>query len=401
MRKATVLPLVATALALAGTAASAQTSLELYGLIDTGVQSVSGLEGGRVTSQASGIMAGSRWGLRGSEELGGGYRAFFTLESRFEADTGFMSNRPLSGNQLPDRILRDIAPGVPLPAPLVAGLTAAVGSQIGVNLGNALFDRQAYLGLVTPYGALLAGRQYTPGFEVTAKFDALNTDSFLTPGQLIGVPVGIEIRTSNALQYRIQLGGFSAAAMGALGEGGTLGRLWGLNAIYTGQGFGVGIGHNQRRTSEGDDGLESTTLGAFGDVGPVRLFGMVVRVKEDNPGIGPQLAAAGVPGFVIERFEQDALLSHVGVQWPLGPGRLVLVYNRLNDKMDIDADTDSYGAVYTYNLSKRTDISAIVGRYDNSSTAQVLPGGGGFIPGVTESQGTDSTGYAINIRHRF
>jgi predicted porin len=392
---------VAAALTFAGAAQAQNASLELYGIIDAGVQSVSGVEGGRVTSLASGIMAGSRWGLRGSEDLGDGYRALFTLESRFEADTGLMGSRPLSGNQLPDRILRDIAPGVPLPPPLVAGLTAAVGSQIGVNLGNALFDRQAYLGLVTPYGAVLAGRQYTPGFEVTSKFDALNTDSFLTPGQLIALPTGIEIRTSNALQYRIQLGGFSASAMGALGEGGTLGRLWGLNAIYTGSAFSVGLGHNQRRTSDGEDALQSTTLGAWGDVGPVRLFGMVVRIREENPGIGPQLAAAGVPAFIIERFEQDAVLSHLGLQWPVGPGKLILVYNHLNDKMDIDADIDSYGAVYTYPLSKRTDINAIVGHYDNSATAQALPGGGGFIGGVTESAGTDSTGYAINIRHRF
>jgi hypothetical protein len=43
---------------------------------------------------ASGIMEGSRFGLRGTEDIGGGYKAIFTLENRFELDTGSVSNRP-------------------------------------------------------------------------------------------------------------------------------------------------------------------------------------------------------------------------------------------------------------------------------------------------------------------
>ncbi|MES2945633.1 MAG: porin, partial [Pseudomonadota bacterium] len=70
------------------TAAMAQSTVTLYGLVDAGYNRVSGLRQGTVNSIASGIMEGSRVGFRGTEDIGGGYKAIFTLENRFEADTG-------------------------------------------------------------------------------------------------------------------------------------------------------------------------------------------------------------------------------------------------------------------------------------------------------------------------
>ena len=114
--------LAAIPLALAVTQATAQTAnVTLYGIVDVGVQHVTGIRGGDVTQLASGIMEGSRWGLRGTEDLGGGYKAIFTLENRFEADTGGLSNRPLSGSQLPDRFIAGLPPAVQ------AALNGAIG----------------------------------------------------------------------------------------------------------------------------------------------------------------------------------------------------------------------------------------------------------------------------------
>src|SRR5512135_3458960 len=92
--------LVAVALAVAFPAAFAQSNITLYGIVDVGLEY---LDAGKTPSSQggvnmagtriqSGISAGSRWGIRGSEELGGGYRALFTLESRFETDTGSVTN---------------------------------------------------------------------------------------------------------------------------------------------------------------------------------------------------------------------------------------------------------------------------------------------------------------------
>ncbi len=83
--------LLTVALAFALPAAYAQSSVTLYGIVDVGIEN---LDVGSVdaTRLQSGISAGSRWGIRGSEELRPGWRAVFTLESRFEADTGSTTN---------------------------------------------------------------------------------------------------------------------------------------------------------------------------------------------------------------------------------------------------------------------------------------------------------------------
>ena len=171
---------IATAATLACAGAWAQVTL--YGLADVSITHVSGYAQGSVTSLSSGHMEGSRWGVKGEEDMGGGYKALFTLESRVELDTGGLGNRPTSGNQLPDRLTAGLPPAV------AAALTnAAIGPSLGVNLNNTAFDRQAWVGLVTPVGGFLMGRQYTPAFETYATFDAMNTQSALSAAQVVVV----------------------------------------------------------------------------------------------------------------------------------------------------------------------------------------------------------------------
>ena len=83
--------LLGIALAVALPVAYAQSSVTLYGIVDVGIENldVGTLSGTRLQS---GISAGSRWGIRGSEDLGNGWRALFTLESRIEVDTGSTTN---------------------------------------------------------------------------------------------------------------------------------------------------------------------------------------------------------------------------------------------------------------------------------------------------------------------
>ena len=90
--------LTLSALACACGAASAQSesSVTLYGSVDAGISRVSGAKGGTDTKLVSGVMDGSRWGLRGNEEIGNGFRGIFTLESRLEVNNGTISNRPAS-----------------------------------------------------------------------------------------------------------------------------------------------------------------------------------------------------------------------------------------------------------------------------------------------------------------
>lgn len=395
-------------MALSAGAAAQTANVQLYGVVDVGVQYVTGVRGGSVTQLASGIMEGSRVGLRGSEDLGSGWRAMFAAEMRFEGDTGALGNRTISGTQLPDRVLAGLPPS------LQAALTnVAIGPSLGVNTGNRLFDRQVFVGLVTPVGAVLAGRQYTPAFEISNRFDAFANASAASPGQLLSIPAGFDIRADNSVMYRVELQGAFASAMYAFGEtaGGTSrGSLWGLNGGYVIDRFGVGIAYNERKNSAGQKALNSLVGGANFNAGFANVFGMVARIREPNPSSGPELRAgliaAGVPGALIDtgvlpRLMQDARLYHVGARVPLGVGTLTLGHSQVDDRRASNADVKSYGAAYTYPLSKRTDVNLAVTRVDNSANAQVLPGGNGFLGGVTAHAGKDATAIQFSLRHKF
>lgn len=402
--------LILSALATASVASFAQSSVTIYGVVDLAATRVSGVRGGTISQLNSGMMDGSRLGVRGNEDLGGGYRALFTAESRLEADTGALSNRPPSGSQVPDRWVRadllGIAPALRPAAQAVLNsqVGPGIGAGVGVNLANNFWDRQIFLGLVTPVGAILAGRQYTPAYEMTATFDVMQTQSALAAGQVASFPSSIDIRLSNSVAYRIVQGPISAAVMVAAGEGSTTtGKFYGANAMYKTPAFSVGVGYNTRENERGVKSLTNMVLGASAAIGPGTLSGLYVTVKDNAPsGLG---GFAALPAFIltplVEAIKQDGKLMHAGYRMTTGANTFYVAYSKFDDSRPNNADTNSYGAVYSYALSKRTDINASAVRFVNSTLAQAAPGGAGYIGGVTTSAGTDSTSLALGVRHRF
>jgi predicted porin len=402
----TELVVTAFALSCGATFAQAPGTVELYGVLDTGLNRVTGLAGGGKTQLVSGIMDGSRLGVRGNEDIGGGWRTLFTLESRIEVNNGTLGNRPASGSQLPDRLTDLGLLGLPV-TPQTTGGVAQVGallaSTIGVNVRNGIWDRQAYVGLVTPVGAILGGRQYTPAYEVFANFDALRTQSSLSAGQVSAIPAAVDIRADNALAYRIQLGGFSGSAMMSF-DGGTpssANRLLGLNGIYRAERYSVGVGYNTRKNEVGVTALESAIFGGTLDIGPGKLSAMVGSIKDDHPAGLAALPAGPLQDAFVSALRQDARLFNVGYTLVTGALTSYVSYSKFNDRRPADADVSSYGVAYTYALSKRTDINAVLARFNNKGLAQAAPGGGGFLGGFTATAGTDSNNYALGIRHRF
>ncbi|WP_341907500.1 porin [Polaromonas sp. YR568] len=417
------LTLVATAVMglLSTSAAMAQSTVTVYGLVDAGYNRVSGLRQGTVSTIASGIMEGSRFGLRGTEDLGGGYKAIFTLENRFEADTGSVTNRANSGTQLPDRLSQASRLGLNTAfQTALDSLNTTLGGSVGVNTAGNLFDRQAFVGLVTPFGAVTLGRQYTPGYLVGATFDASQTQSSLAAGQVGSFPPTFDIRLSNTVQYGIQYAGVTATLMYGAGEaasatvGDSASRFVGGMVIYKGAGYSVGFGHNRRNNELGRKSLTNNVIGATVDVGPGTLYGQYATIKDENPSglstistnttlvnaVGSANALT-IQNAYINGFRQDANLMHIGYRMTTGPHTWVVAYNRLNDKRPNDADTSSYGATYTYALSKRTNLNAVLTRFNNKGLGQTAPGGNGFLGGVTSSAGVDSTNIAFGIRHTF
>ena len=139
---------------------------------------------------------------------------------------------------------------------------------------------------------------------------------------------------------------------------------------------------------------------------------MVVKFKDDNPSgvsgiaasLTPLVGAAGavlVQGAFTNALKQDAQLIHIGYRFITGPNTIYAAYSAVNDKRAANADVASYGVAYTYSLSKRTDLNAVLTHFDNKNLAQAAPGQAGFLGGVTATAGTDSNSVAFGIRHRF
>jgi predicted porin len=415
----------ASAIALACSAAMAQStpssSVTLYGIVDAGVVHTTGVSNNN--QLVSGIMEGSRFGVRGNEDIGGGFRAIFTLENRTELNNGTLGNRPPSGGQLPDRfananlLVPALCPAQPcaIQAAVTSVNASLASSGLGVNIRNGFWDRQAFVGLVTPFGAVLAGRQYTPAYEITATFDTLGTQSGLSAGQVASFPASTEIRIDNALQYRIVLGGITASAMYGLGgvaNNSKANRFGGAMAMYKSGPFAVGVGHNQRNNDIGQKSLQSTAVGASLQLGPGTISALYASFEDDNPSGVSTLAATLTPSVgpvaapVLQNaytvaLRQDGKLMHIGYKMPVGAHTLYVAYSTFDDKRSFNADTSSYGAVFTYALSKRTDINAVLVHFDNKNLAQAAPGQAGFLGGFTTSAGTDSNSFALGLRHRF
>ena len=175
----------------------------------------------------------------------------------------------------------------------------------------------------------------------------------------------------------------------------------------------MGGGYNTRNNELGEKSLTSAILGATVDVGPGTLTGQFTTIKDDNPtgmsGISAALAGnpatAPVAGLVqnafIQGFRQDARLFQVGYRITSGVHTVAVAYNSMNDKRPFNADRVSYGAAYTYALSKRTDLNAVFTHLNNKNTSQDLLGGNGFLGGGAAEPGQDVNRLALANRHRF
>jgi hypothetical protein len=141
MKKAFLLPALVAALPLAATA---QTNVTLYGVADAAVGAADrGSSVGNSLQVFSGVQSTSRFGLRGTEDLGGGLKAVMNLEAGYSIDDG-----------------------------------SADASSSG------LFQRRAVVGLEGGFGTLLLGRDYTPGYTLAQVSDVMSYGLF---GNLLSV----------------------------------------------------------------------------------------------------------------------------------------------------------------------------------------------------------------------
>jgi predicted porin len=454
--------------------ATGASRVTIYGLLDGGIEYVNAGDVS-LTRLQSGMSAGSRLGIRGSEDMGNGYRAIFTLEMRVEVDTGTTSNRapifycgtqpytlaagaaPTAGPSCPGvTVLPPVSALAPPSSATYQSVLLGINSVnqnllqavTTVNSADALFDRQAFVGLVTPYGALLLGRQYTPGYEILNRF---NSFADATAGQLAQGYSVINIRANNSIQYRAEAAGFVVSAM--YGFGGSEGRtplptrqerttaptggddFWGANVQYYTPLFGVGVGYQQnyvvpyQQTSR-TTGLQTLNVGGTLTLGPVRLFAQYMDRKNDNPILSPQdiqnivVATGGnltaitniLAGLQINPWDvdgsrgfvgpTDGQIYHLGAAWQIGPGTLNAAANFAKDTASSpwitdDAKVNHFAIAYFYNFSLRTQLYGAYAFMNNSGQARVTPGAAGYAGGWATSDGANTSALQVGLRHSF
>lgn len=354
--------------AVAATAVYAQnSSVAIYGLIDTGVEYVTnvGATGGNLTRMPSNTATlPSRIGFRGTEDLGGGLKAVFTLENGFGADTGTLGQ------------------------------------------GGRLFGRQAFVGLSDSWGTVSLGRQYTMLFWSTLDADLLGPNIYSSSSIDSYIP---NARADNAIGYRGTFGGLTIGATYSLGRdtvnagpspAGTncagenaadskACREWSAMAKYDTAGWGVAAGYDRMNGGPGAfAGLTSSslsdsraTLNGYMKFGQAKLAGGVIRRNNE---------ASATP-------KSD--LYFVGASYAFTPAFTLDGEVFKLDTKDSPNDATLLALRGTYSFSKRTAAYVTAGHISNGGTLNLSVSAG--AAGSNPAAGASQTGLMIGMRHAF
>jgi predicted porin len=355
---------IALAAAFGAGSAQAQSQVTVYGLIDAALAHTDNVDaaGHSVTKMPS--LTGSlpsRIGFRGTEDLGGGLAAVFTLESGFNPDVGVLGQ------------------------------------------GGRIFGRQAWVGLRGRWGMLQLGRILNMTYLATAKSDVLGPNLFSINSIDLYLP---NARSDNAIGYlgtfdRWTVGatwsfGRDASAAGGPSATGCAGEVPGnaracrqYTALlgYDAQTFGVTATYDKLYGNTGAAGGltgsadfdRRTTVNGYAMVKGTKIGAGIVDRKT--------LAATGVT-------ESD--LYYLGVGVPLtGTLTLDAQVARKNVRHSPD-DTNMAVARLTYALSKRSAAYVGLGRMDNHGAAAIALDAGGTV-----ASGRAQNGVMTGLRHAF
>ncbi len=353
------------ALALASSAALAQSSVTIYGVIDAAYRVEStvaaGTTGGSIKSLAPGGMSQSRLGINVNEDMGDGWRALVNLEHRLMSDTGAASS-------------------------------------------SSDFWRQAWVGLTTPVGRVTLGRQYNVLFDLTSStFAAYKYSPYIEQFKPeLGVAVGN--RQSNMVKYAITVGDLTAEAQASAGEA-TGDRTIGGMARYQLGSFALGAGMINSKDPAGKQ-VKGTVFGGSYASGPLYVNAAYGKNKFDA-GFNPTLIVAYSTALVSPATPANQILSAIafdvkdrdltsfGFTYQLTPqfnlGAQYYQLKQSHRSTTRESKANMYSIVGQYALSKRTDTYV---EYDKIGIAASSP--------TTFANGSRSrTGYMVGLRHRF
>jgi predicted porin len=332
-------------------AASAQSSVTLFGILDVDARSVSNGSAGSLKTLSTNGQASSRLGFRGIEDLGGGLRAGFWLEGDISPDTGG------------------------------GGKSAANANGSGAD--PQTWTRRATVSLIGGFGEVRLGRDYTTTFNNLVTYDMFGYVGVSTIANLRGAflgsgGAGTAVRANNTISYFLPaIGGLYGQVEAAAGEGAVGNKFVGARLGYAAGPLNVSGAYG--KTYKGLTMLDDLKTLNFG--GSFNLGFMTVQAsyeKSDYNGTYQKLGSAGV------------LI-------PLGSGTVKLNYTKAGSNL-ATREAKLFGAGYVYDLSKRTSVYVGYGRISNGSGATYVASGSGPL-GI--KAGETSTGYDLGIRHNF
>ncbi len=330
-------------------AAQAQSSVTLYGLVDAGFN-YQKFDGNTTKGIDSGLQSQSRWGMRGSEDLGNGLKAIFVLESGFTIDNGTSTHN----NRLFGRYayvgLESASAGR-----LIMGRTTNLAFAWAANVANpfGLGFSSASIGSTFAYNdnVLGGGRADNAAYYYTPVFGGLQAAigySFNTSG-----PETADSGNNNRL--------IDAGLKYANGP---------LNAVFTYQQVEFNL--------PGTQVFQNYTLAASYDFGVVALNAGYQHAKN-------------IPGALLNgynrvvanggQFSKDDAFT-LGLSAPVGPGKVYAAYQKATK-----SKVDGWALGYTYDLSKRTNLYAFYA--DNE------------VRNFDANRDMKARQFALGLQHRF
>ena len=261
--------------ALASTAAFAQSSVTLYGVADAGLAKVTD-QSAALSSAGTMNNGNSRWGIRGTEDLGGGLKAGFNFEQGLSLNDGTLAKS-----------------------------------------GGGEFGRAAWMNLSGGFGELRLGRTLNPSFYAAAAWELTGTANYSVVTSQFGAVLG-GIRNSSQIAYTSpNMGGFSATVGYVLkGNSANEKAKVDLNAIYANGPLAVALGYNKVQDAE-----KNVHVGARYNFGMFTLAGGYMDPAGDAKGFSIGGAVKAGPVDLVLDIARDTEAKDtdllVEVKYPL------------------------------------------------------------------------------------
>jgi len=326
-------------------AASAQSSVTLFGIVDLAARSVDNGAAGSLKTLSPNGQASSRLGFRGVEDLGGGMRAGFWLEGDLAPDTG--------------------------------------------NSAGMTWTRRSTVSLMGGFGEVRMGRDYLPTFINMSTYDMFSYQGVSTIANLRGTFLAsggatTAVRANNTISYFLPaMGGLYGQVTVSASENVQGNKHEGARIGYGAGPLNVSAAYGKTdKIGAAADDLKTINFGGSFNFG--FLTAQASYEKSDYNGTYQKLASGGV------------LI-------PIGSGTIKLNYTKAGGS-SASLDATLLGAGYVYDLSKRTSLGVGYGRVANTGSgttgSRYTASANGFAPAANYS-GFTSTGYDFSIRHNF